>query len=159
MDITDEAESCPAPPPTSFSYKGGPPWAAHPVVEADATVFHADSTSNARPNIRHFIGTINLGFAIVESKRNDTNVVILLKRFMSFAKQTDPDFRIEPLNGQWQCIYNPSNIPTSKDGMELYYQHRVVTDGIRGKIKVTMSSTMGEMKDPATPFRKYLNQE
>jgi hypothetical protein len=78
---------------------------------------------------------------------------------MSFAKQTDPDFRIEILNGQGQCISNPSNIPNSKDDMELYYQHRVVTDGIRGKINVTMSRTMGEMKDPATPFRKYLNQE
>jgi hypothetical protein len=43
--------------------------------------------------------------------------------------------------------------------MELYYQHRVVTDGIRGKINDTIYHTMGEMKDPKTPFRKYLNQE
>jgi hypothetical protein len=73
---------------------------------------------------------MNLGFAIAESKRNEMNVAILLKRFMAFAKQTDPDFCIEPLNGQGQCISNPSNIPTYKDGMEIYYQHRVVTDGI-----------------------------
>jgi hypothetical protein len=78
---------------------------------------------------------------------------------MSFAKQTDPDFRVEPLNGQGQCISNPSNISTSKDGMELYYQHRLVTDGIQVKINVTMSRTVGERKDPATPFRNYLNQE
>jgi hypothetical protein len=145
------------PPPSRFSYKGDSPWAAPPVVEADATVFHANSTSNAPPKIRHFIGTINLGFAIVESKRNDTNVALLLKRFMSFAKQTDPDFRIEPFNGQGQCISNPRNIPPSKYGMELYYQHRVVTVGIQGGNNVTMSCPMGEMKDPAT--RKYLNQE
>jgi hypothetical protein len=43
--------------------------------------------------------------------------------------------------------------------MELYYQHRVVTGGIKEKNNVTMSRTIGEMKDPATPFRKYLNQE
>jgi hypothetical protein len=102
---------------------------------------------------------MNLGFAIAESKRNEMNVALLLKLFMAFMKQTDPDFCMEPLSGQGRCISNPSNIPTSKDGMKLYYQHRVVTDGIQGKHNVTMSHTMGEMKDPATPFRKYLNQE
>jgi hypothetical protein len=100
MDIADETESCPAPPPTRFSYKGDPPWDTPPVVEVDATVFHTDSTSNSPPppKIRHFIGTINLDFAIVESKRNDMNVALLLKRFVSFAKQTEPDFRIDPFN-------------------------------------------------------------
>jgi hypothetical protein len=43
--------------------------------------------------------------------------------------------------------------------MELYYQHRVVTDGIHVKINVTMTRTMGEMKDPVTTFREYLNQD
>jgi hypothetical protein len=61
---------------------------------------------------------------------------------MAFAKQTDPDFRIEPLNGSAQCIANLSSIPTSKEGIELYYQHRVVADGIRG-INLTMAHTMG----------------
>jgi hypothetical protein len=73
---------------------------------------------------------MNLGFAIAESKRNKTNVAILLKRFMAFKKQTDPYFHIEPLSDNGKCISNPRNIPTSKEGMELYYQHRVVTDGI-----------------------------
>jgi hypothetical protein len=95
MDIADDAESCPPPPPTThFSYKGDSPWAAPPVAEADATVFHVESTSNAPPKIQHFIGTINLGFAIAESKRNETNIDLLLKRFMAFAKQTDPDLCI-----------------------------------------------------------------
>jgi hypothetical protein len=102
---------------------------------------------------------MNLGFAIAESKRNETNVTIIITRCMVFAKQTDPDFRIEPLSGNGQCISNPSKIPTSKEGMELYYQHRVVTDGIRGKFNVTMNREMGEMKDPVITFRKYLNQD
>jgi hypothetical protein len=76
---------------------------------------------------------------------------------MSYAKQTDAEFRLEPLNGSGQCITNPSNTPSSKD--DLYYQHRVVADGIRGKINVTISRTMGELKDMSTPFRKYLNQD
>jgi hypothetical protein len=145
--------------PPRFRYKGDPPWDAPPAVEADTTVFHVDALPNAPPEVRHFSGTMNLGFAIAESKRNEMNVAILLQRFMAFAKQTDPDFRIEPLNGQGQCISNPRNIPISKDGMELYYQHRVVTDGIRGINNGAMSRAVGEMKDPGTPFRKYLNQE
>jgi hypothetical protein len=73
---------------------------------------------------------------------------------MSFARETDADLRIEPLNGSAKSISNPSNIPTSKEGVQLYYQHRIVADGIRGKINVAMSKMMGDMKDPKTPFRK-----
>jgi hypothetical protein len=54
---------------------------------------------------------------------------------------------------------NPSNIPSSKDGIDLYYQHRDVADGIRGKVNVTMYLTMGELKYIPTPVRKYLNQD
>jgi hypothetical protein len=75
---------------------------------------------------------------------------------MSFAKQPDADLRIKPLNGSAQSISNPSNIPTSKEGVELYYQHWLAADGIH---LVAMSKTMGDLKDPATPFRKYLHKE
>jgi hypothetical protein len=46
----------------------------------------------------------------------------------------------------------------TKEEAELYYQHRIVGDGVRGKTNVAMSKTMGDMKDFATPFRKYLNK-
>jgi hypothetical protein len=78
---------------------------------------------------------------------------------MPFAKQTDADFLIESLNESAQSITNPSNIPTTKESVELYYQHRIVADGIRGKINVAMSKTMDDIKDLATPFRKYLSKE
>jgi hypothetical protein len=112
MDLSEDADDHIDHPPSSFQYKGASPWAAPPVVEADSTVFHADTIANADPKIRHFVGTINLGFIIIESKPSETNVAILLKRFMVFSKQTDPDFRIESLSGNVQCIPNPSNIPT-----------------------------------------------
>jgi hypothetical protein len=78
---------------------------------------------------------------------------------MAFSKQTDGAFSIDPLNGSAQCITNPRNIPTTKKGVELYYQHRTVADGIRGKIHVSMSNTLGNMKDVITAFRKYLKKE
>jgi hypothetical protein len=45
----------------------------------------------------HFIGPINLCFYIHEKNRSDTNVAILLKHFMDFAKQMDTKFCIKPL--------------------------------------------------------------
>jgi hypothetical protein len=72
--------------------------------ESDATVFHAKPINNAAPQIRQFSGTINLGFSLSEDKRKEINVSLLLKRFVSFAKQTDADFRIEPLNGSAQRL-------------------------------------------------------
>jgi hypothetical protein len=42
---------------------------------------------------------MNLGFAVNEDKQNGINVSLLLKHFMSFAKLTGAEFRIEPLNG------------------------------------------------------------
>jgi hypothetical protein len=80
-------------------------------------------------------------------------VLILLKRFMPYAKQTNADFCIESLNGIAQSITNPSNIPTMKEGVELYYQHRIVGDGVRGKINIAMSNTLGDMKYLGNPFR------
>jgi hypothetical protein len=96
---------------------------------------------------------MNLGFAVNEDKRNDINVSL------SFAKQTDANFCIKTLNGSAHSISNPSNIPTFQKGVELYYQHRIVEDGICGKINAVMSKMMGNLKDPETPFRKYLNKE
>jgi hypothetical protein len=113
-------------------------------------VFHARKTGNAAPHIRQFMGTRNLGFTANEDKRNNLNVSLLLKRFMSFSEQMDADFHIKPLNGISQSITNPRNIPTTKEGVNLYYQHCIFCDGVRGKTNVAMSKTMGDMNDIAT---------
>jgi hypothetical protein len=154
----DHHPALPVVPTNRFKYKYDSPWVSHPAQEADAMVFHVSKTTKAPPIVRYFVGTINLGFAISETKKGTLNFSLLIKRFMSFAKQTDMEFRLEPLNGSGQCITNPSNIPNSKDGIDIYYQDRVVADGIHGKLNVTMSRMMGDMKYMSTPFRKYLNQ-
>jgi hypothetical protein len=141
-------------PRTGYAYKGETPWSAPPPNTSDGTVFHAAQVDNAAPRICQFIGTINLGFTLNDNKCSDVNVSLLLKCFMSYAKQTYADFRIKPLNGSAQCITNPSNISTTKEGVELYYQHSIVGDGVRGKINVAMSKTLGDMKYMGTPFRK-----
>jgi hypothetical protein len=107
------------PPHQGYAYKGKAPWSAPPVKDSDPAVFHAMSSDNAAPQIHQFAGTINLGFSIVEDKRSDINVSLLLKSFMAFAKQTDGDSFIDPLNGSTHCITNPSNIPTTKEGVGL----------------------------------------
>jgi hypothetical protein len=143
-----------------LKYKGASPWAPPPPSQRSRCYCLSRCCRPKRsPKVHHFVGTINLGFAVPESKKGIINVSLLLKRIMSNAKQTDHEFFLEPLNSSGQYITNPSNIPSSKDGIELYYQHRVDADGIRGKVNVTMSSIMGELKDMSTPFRNYLNQD
>jgi hypothetical protein len=142
-----------------YVYKGETPWSAPPPNESNDTVFHAARVDNAAPRIRQFPGTINLSFTLNEDKHSEVNVSILLKRFMTYAKQTNADFHIKPLNGSAQSITNPSNIPTTKEGFELYYQHRIVGDGVRGKINIDMSKTLGDLKDLGTPFCKNLNNK
>jgi hypothetical protein len=116
-----------------YAYKGEAPWLAPPVKDAGPTVFRSTPTNNVAPQIRQFSGTINLGFSKREDKRGKINVSLLLERFVAFVKQTDGEFRIDPLNDSAQCIVDPRNIPTSKEGVELYYQHHIVADGIRGE--------------------------
>jgi hypothetical protein len=142
-----------------YTHKCEAPWLAPPANDSDATVFHDKPIDNAAPQISQLSGTINLGFSVSEDKRNKMKLSLLLKCFMSFTKQTYADFCIEPLNGGDQSITNPSNIPTTKEGDELYFQHRIVPGGIMGEINVAMLKTMGDMKDLATPLRKYLKKE
>jgi hypothetical protein len=94
----------------------------------------------------------------MEAKRDYMNVSLLVKFFMSFfVKQTDNNLRIDPLDGSAQNITNQSNIPTNKEGVDHNFQHRSVSDRIRGKINVTMSKTLGDKTYFSTPLRKYLN--
>jgi hypothetical protein len=142
-----------------YAYKSEAPCSAPRTKDYDPAVFHSTPTDNAAPQIRHFSGTINLGFSIGEDNRSEINASLLLKSFMAFGKQTNEDSRIKPLNGSANRITYPSNIPTTKEGVELYYQHHIVANGIRGKINISMSKTMDDMKDLGTTFRKYLNKE
>jgi hypothetical protein len=68
-----------------------PPWSSSPPANSDATVFYANQTDNAAPQVRQFFSSINLGCAINEDKRNAINVTMLIKQVMSFATKTNAD--------------------------------------------------------------------
>jgi hypothetical protein len=86
------------------------------------------------PLVRRFTGTLEIGFSI--GMMADLNVNALLKRFLSFALKTDSEFRILPLAGENQSIAWSNGIPTSKEGIDLYFQHNNVKDEVRGRIYV-----------------------
>jgi hypothetical protein len=46
-----------------------------------------------------------------------------------------------------------------KEGIDLYFKHKVVKDGVRGNINVTMSKSIVQMKENTSIFRAYLNKE
>jgi hypothetical protein len=86
-------------------------------------------------------------------------VSTLLKRFLSFSLKTDLDFWILPLTGGNQSIVWPNRVPTLKEGIDLYFQHKTVKDGVRRKINVTMKKLFGLMKEMHSAFRTYLTKE
>jgi hypothetical protein len=95
-----------------------------PPIERSRRYFLPRHHHSKRPptKVRHFVGTINLGFAVSETKKGTLNFSLLLKLFMSCDKQTDPAFCLDPLNSSGKCITNTINITTSKDGIKVYYQ-------------------------------------
>jgi hypothetical protein len=97
------------------------------------------------PLVRNFTGTLEIGFSIVSSA--DVNISVLLKRFLSYALKTNPEFHILPLQGRDQSIAYPNGIPAAKEGIDFYFQHKMGKDGVRGKINVTMTKSIGQMKD------------
>jgi hypothetical protein len=130
-----------SPPPNAYDFVPPPPPAKH--IEA--------------PLGRSFTGTLEIGFSI--GMANGINVSALLNRFLSFTLKTDTEFHILPLEEGNQSIAWPNGIPPSKKGIDLYFQHNTVKDGVRGKINVTMSKSIGKIKEIHSAFRAYLNNE
>jgi hypothetical protein len=107
------------------------------------------------PTFRSFSGTLDIGFTL-EKDMKEVYESLLLKRFLSYVLKIDPDFHIETIDGVNQSITIPNCLPTTNDGIELYFQHKVVKDVIRGKFNVTMPKYIGDMKDTTSTFRKYM---
>jgi hypothetical protein len=137
---------------TNRFYNGEIPWAPPP--NADDSVFHETATVGDAPIVRSFTGTLEIGFTLTSTE--EVNVSTLLKRFLSFALKTDKGFRIQPLQGGDQSIAWPNDIPVTKEGINLYFKHKVVKDGVRGEINITMSKSIGQMKENTSIFRTYL---
>jgi hypothetical protein len=136
-------------------YNGATPWS--PPQNADAAIFHEPAKQAESPLVRSFTGTLEIGVSIRSSV--DININALLKLFLPYALNIDTDFRILPLQGGNQIISYPNGDPTTKEGIDLYFQHKTVKDGVRGKITVTMSKLISQMKDMGSVFRTYLNKE
>jgi hypothetical protein len=96
------------------------------------------------PLVHNFTGTLEICLSIGTSA--DINVSALLKRFISYTLKTDPKFSILPPGGGNQSIAYPNGIRTTKEGIDLYVQHKMVKDGLRGKINATMMKYIGEVK-------------
>jgi hypothetical protein len=139
--------------------QGSTPLGNSQTNKSDGNVFHEEPIVDLDPKTHQFVGIMNLGFSIDEDTRSDAPTSPIIKRCVSFVNKTDPEFRLEPLNGSSDCINHPSNIPTTNTGVDMYYQHQSISDDIKVNINVTMPVSMGITKGPSSPFSKYLNKE
>jgi hypothetical protein len=103
------------------------------------------ATKVSAPMVRSFTGTLKIGFTVTST--DEVNVITLLKRFLSFALKTDKDFRIQTLLGGDQSIAWPNGNPGKKEGIDLYFKHKIVKDDVRGNINVNVMKSIGQMKE------------
>jgi hypothetical protein len=128
-----------------------------PPPNAYNSLFHEMARTAASPMVRSFTGTIEIGFTV--TIMDDVNVSTLIKRCLSFALNMDTDFLIQPLQGGDQSIAWPNGTPATKEGIYLYFQHKVIKDGVRGKINVKISKSISQMKEANSIFRSNLDKE
>jgi hypothetical protein len=122
-----------------------------PPPNADDSIFHTTTTTSAYPMVRSFTGTLKIGFTVTST--DEVNISTLLKLFLYFALKTDKDFQIQPLLGGDRSIAWPNGIPGTKEGIDLYFKHKVAKYGVKGKINVTMTKSIGQMKENTSLFR------
>jgi hypothetical protein len=132
-DVMDDAFTTTT---TNKLFNGETPWAASP-PNADDSIFHTTALTAAAPMSRSFTGTLETGFTVTSTDK--VNFSKKLKLVLPFALKTDKDLRIQPLLGGDQSIAWPNGIPGTKEGIDLYFKHKVVKDGVRVNINVTMS--------------------
>jgi hypothetical protein len=129
-------------------YNGATPWS--PPQNEDESIFHEPVKQVGAPLVRSFTGTLEIGFSIGSAVNVDVSV--MLKLFLSYVQKTDPNFRILPLKGGNQSIFYSNGIPTTKEGIDLYFQSKIGKDGVGCKITVTMSRSIGQVKDMGSTF-------
>jgi hypothetical protein len=132
------------------------PHGCPPPQATDDAVFRNTPTSFEPTRVNSFTGTLKIGFINIASDQGEVNISILLNRCLSCALKMDKDFRILPLDGFSQRI----SILTSYQPLKRVSNfNKVVKDGIRGKINVAMSKSIGDFKNQDSSFRHYLNKE
>jgi hypothetical protein len=52
-----------------------------------------------------------------------------------------------------------NGILVTKEGIDLYFQEKIIKDGVRGIIDVDTSKSIGQMKETYSDLRMYLNKE
>jgi hypothetical protein len=101
-------------------------------------VFHKTATAGDAPIIWSFTGKLEIGFTVPSTEEVNSSTL---------------------LQGGDQIISWPNGIPATKEDIDLYFKHKVAKDGVRGKMNITMSKSIGQMKENTSIFRTYLKQE
>jgi hypothetical protein len=72
------------------------------------------------------------------------------------ATATDEEFTPMPLTSVGNNLCFAADIPSTKDGIEGYYQHAVKFNNVNGMMRIHTSLGFGKLKRPGTAFRLYL---
>jgi hypothetical protein len=87
------------------------------------------------------------------------NVAGGIKQFITAARAIDKDFCLLHLVGQDNNLCIPADIPSSREGIQKYFCHRVAVNNVAGSIKIQTKFSISQLKDPSSSLPQYLNQE
>jgi hypothetical protein len=125
---------------------------------------HVESNShNKEDGMEHY--SVNVGYASFIDVRfmcgngKGFNVARGINQFSDTARIIDKDFCLLPLEGQDNNLCIPADVPSSKEGIQKYFRHRVSVNNIAGSIKIQAKFSISQLKHPASTFHQYLNKE
>jgi hypothetical protein len=87
------------------------------------------------------------------------NLARLLKSFIIAGRHFDENFCLLPLYGDGNPISKPQDVPNSKDGITVYYRHRLAGNNVTSKMKIHSTSTITHMKHATSTFKEYLMKD
>jgi hypothetical protein len=100
---------------------------------------------------------IKVMFTMRESK--GFNAARALKQFLAAVREQDDEFTILPLSGIGNNLCISADVPNTKDGIEKYFRHEVKFNNANGKLRISASKDIGQLKRVRSKFRVYLKNQ
>jgi hypothetical protein len=108
---------------------------------------------NAEDGMEHY--SINVGFIDVRfmcGNGKGFNVAQGITQFIAADLSIDKDFCLLPIGGQDNNLCIPTDVPTSKEGIQQYFRHRVSVNNVAGSIKIQTKFSISQLKHLSSTF-------
>jgi hypothetical protein len=110
---------------------------------------------NAEDGMEHY--SVNVVFVDVRfmcGNGKGFHVARGITHFIAAARAINKYFCLLPIGDQDNNLCNPSNVPSSKEGIQKYFHHRVSVNNV-----IQTKFSISQLKHPSSTLCQYLNKE